>query len=330
MTVEDNLVARAVEFMSDIRCFLHYSNGRNDNTLTYELQTEAAARSLGVGGATAAQNENGAGEKGPEREAAEWMRMYFRQARTLNRRLLRHMEQKTPLTALSLRERIFSATRAPAKVELSGTKPFIVRDGLLEVVAPGALSDRAVRISGAEFLTRYKGTTDPITRINPERQYAVRVPTAHPIYEHHRVLRFAELLCRGVPPWAPLDATPRGTHGGTPVQTQSASEQRLQQLGELMYQSHESYSACGLNSEGTDLLVNLVREAGPGAGLYGAKITGGGSGGTVAVLGTRTAGPAIEMVCEKYAGETKHRPYVFAGSSPGSAAFGHLILEAIG
>jgi [protein-PII] uridylyltransferase len=76
------------------------------------------------------------------------MRMYFRQARTLNRRLLRHMEQtKTPLTALSLRERIFSATRAPAKVEMSGTKPFIVRDGLLEVVAPGALSDRVVMFS---------------------------------------------------------------------------------------------------------------------------------------------------------------------------------------
>ena len=170
------------------------------------------------------------------------------------------------------------------------------------------------RLSGAEFLARYKGTTDPITRIDPERSYAVRVPTSHPIYEHHRVRRFAELLCRGV----------------RPLQTQSASEQRLEQLGELMYQSHESYSACGLNSEGTDLLVNLVREAGPEAGLYGAKITGGGSGGTVAVLGTRTAGPTIEMVCEKYARETNHRPYVFAGSSPGSAAFGHLTLEAIG
>ena len=31
-----------------------------------------------------------------------------------------------------------------------------------------------------------------------------------------------------------------------------------------MYQSHESYSACGLHSEGTDLLVKLVREAGAG------------------------------------------------------------------
>ena len=77
------------------------------------------------------------------------------------------------------------------------------------------------------------------------------------------------------------------------------------------------------------MLVNLVREAGPGAGLYGAKITGGGSGGTVAVLGTHTAGPGIAMVSERYARETNYRPYIFAGSSPGSAAFGHLILEAV-
>lgn len=164
------------------------------------------------------------------------------------------------------------------------------------------------RLSGAVFLAHYKGTTDPVTRINPEREYAVRVSTAHPIYEHQRVRCFGELLCR----------------------TQTASEQWLRLLGELMSQSHNSYSACGLNSEGTDLLVKLVREAGPAEGLYGAKITGGGSGGTVAVLGTRTAGPGIAMVCEKYARETSRRPYIFAGSSPGSAAFGHLVLEAIG
>ena len=55
-------------------------------------------------------------------------------------------------------------------------------------------------------------------------------------------------------------------------------------LGELMYESHASYGACGLGSGGTDLLVKLVRESGLATGLYGAKITGGGSGGVVAVL----------------------------------------------
>lgn len=59
-------------------------------------------------------------------------------------------------------------------------------------------------------------------------------------------------------------------------------------------QCHYSYSACGLGSDGTDRLVQLVQEmqhskssvSGDGDGtLYGAKITGGGSGGTVCVIG---------------------------------------------
>jgi L-arabinokinase len=91
-----------------------------------------------------------------------------------------------------------------------------------------------------------------------------------------------------------------------------------------MFASHASYSACGLGSEGTDLLVELVREAGVAAGLYGAKITGGGSGGTVAVLGRGDAGEAIAQVARRYSEQTGRQPYIFSGSSPGSAAFGNL------
>src|ERR1051325_10301285 len=160
------------------------------------------------------------------------------------------------------------------------------------------------RIEGAQFLARYRGTTDQVTRIDPRRSYAVRVPAAHAIYEHHRVRLYAELLTGG-----------------------AASARRLELLGELMYQSHASYSACGLSVAGTDRLVELVREAGPSKGLYGAKITGGGSGGTVAVLGQRDAGEAVASVAEKYAQETGHRPHIFAGSSPGSAEFGYLKLN---
>lgn len=156
------------------------------------------------------------------------------------------------------------------------------------------------RIGGGEFLARYRGTSDTVTQVAAERSYAVRLPAAHPIYEHHRVRLFAELMSRG------------------------KGERRLQLLGELMYQSHASYSACGLGSRGTDRLVELVRRAGPASGLYGARITGGGSGGTVAVIGHRDAAAAIAKVAEQYADETGYRPYIFSGSSPGSAAFGHL------
>ena len=157
-------------------------------------------------------------------------------------------------------------------------------------------------INGADFLKRYRGTTDQVTRVYPDKTYSVRVPTAHAIYEHDRVRRFAELL------------------------KQVNDERRLELLGELMYQSHASYSACGLGSEGTDRLVELVRVNGPDAGLYGARITGGGSGGTIAVLGSRDAQSSIEKVSAQYAQETGYQPYIFQGSSPGAAAFGHLRL----
>jgi L-arabinokinase len=89
-----------------------------------------------------------------------------------------------------------------------------------------------------------------------------------------------------------------------------------------MYESHASYGTCGLGSKGTDCLVALVRAEGPSAGLYGARITGGGSGGTVAVIGRRDAVPAIARVADAYERQTGYRPHVFAGSSPGVKVFG--------
>src|SRR6266852_3687122 len=131
-TAEEDLSAAAVDFLSAIRCFLHYSNGRNDNTLTYELQAAAAEHALGIG-------------DGVARNPSEWMRQYFRHARTLNRQLLRYLEQKAPVP-LTLRQRLFNAARA-AKIEQGDGKVFAVRDGLLEVVDQPVLSDRAVTYS---------------------------------------------------------------------------------------------------------------------------------------------------------------------------------------
>jgi len=129
---EDELASSAVDFLSAIRCFLHYSNARNDNTLTYELQAAAAERSLAVA-------------DGVPRNAAEWMRLYFRHARTLNRQLLRYLEQKTP-TPQSLRQRLMRAARSAKSVPGNG-KPFAVRDGLFEVLDVKELSDRAILFS---------------------------------------------------------------------------------------------------------------------------------------------------------------------------------------
>lgn len=159
------------------------------------------------------------------------------------------------------------------------------------------------RIEGKEFLALYGGTTDRVTRVAEGCSYPVRAPTVHAVYENHRVRLFAELI------------------------SEVSDEGRLELLGELMYQSHGGYSACGLGSARTDLLVDLVREAGPRSGLLGAKITGGGSGGTVAVLGRRGADSAVASLADAYLAQTGYRPRIFSGSSPGSSAFGHMRLR---
>jgi L-arabinokinase len=96
-------------------------------------------------------------------------------------------------------------------------------------------------------------------------------------------------------------------------------------MGALMGESHASYGACGLGSAGTDRLVELVRGAGPEAGLFGAKITGGGSGGTVAVLATSDAEAEVRAIARRYAIESGREAEVFAGSGPGEEEIGVIV-----
>lgn len=151
------------------------------------------------------------------------------------------------------------------------------------------------KITGADFLSRYRGTTDTVTSVEPDKTYDVFYPTKHPVYENDGVVQFGEILGRST---IDLDA-----------------------LGQLMYGSHQSYSDCGLGTSGTDLIVDLVRRS---PNLFGARMTGGGSGGTVAVLGRKYAGSEIDELVAEYERQTGHRPHIFSGSSMGAAAFGHL------
>ncbi|HSB54359.1 MAG TPA: hypothetical protein VLD58_08380, partial [Gemmatimonadales bacterium] len=180
--------------------------------------------------------------------------------------------------------------------------------GYLANLRPGEFADSyegalPVEMEGAEFLARFGGITDPVTRVEPGHRYPIRQATAHPIHEQARVTRFAELL--GIP----------GLSDGTAVE-----------LGRLMYASHRSYGSCGLGHPGTDRLVELVAELGTGRGLFGAKITGGGSGGTVAVLARDGARAEIEALAQRYREETGQGGEVFADSGPGAAETGVLEL----
>ena len=92
-----------------------------------------------------------------------------------------------------------------------------------------------------------------------------------------------------------------------------------------MYRSHGSYSACGLGSEATDRLVEMVAESDPALGVFGAKITGGGSGGTVAILGTVDAEPVVREIANRYSEETGRAAEVFTESGPGAAEAGVVL-----
>ena len=69
----------ALEFLTSVRTFLHYRQGRDDNMLTWESQDEAAARHIGLNDPT-------------QLDAAAWMRIYFRHARALHHECLRLLE----------------------------------------------------------------------------------------------------------------------------------------------------------------------------------------------------------------------------------------------
>ena len=158
-------------------------------------------------------------------------------------------------------------------------------------------------MTGADFLARFGGITDPITAVRPERRYPVRRAAEHPVREQARVARFAALL-----------------------EAPAARPEVADELGQLMYDSHRSYGACGLGSDGTDRLVELVAAAGPRRGLFGAKITGGGSGGTVAVLGRSDAEVVVREIAGRYRRETGRGGEVFTESGPGADETGVLLL----
>ena len=159
------LALNAAEFISHVRCFLHYSNGRDDNRLTYELQSAAANESLGVG-------------DGVARSAAEWMRLYYRHARTLHRQLQRSLSIRANM-AQPLWQKWLIAGR-PEKSQTCRNKPFAIRNGSLEILDPTAYWNREAILS---LLTEAAETGFPLAP-QAERELAYilshsELPVAH-------------------------------------------------------------------------------------------------------------------------------------------------------
>ncbi len=167
--------------------------------------------------------------------------------------------------------------------------------------------DLPLLISGVDILSKHRIHPDPFSRIRTDQCYRVRTCTRYAIEENQRIALFVELA--------------RGAQS-------SDCENTFRLMGDLMFQSHWSYTECGLGCDATDLLVDLVRDECAASELYGAKITGGGGGGTVAVLGREDASDALQRVVDRYAEARGIEPYVFDGSSMGADRFGVKVLAA--
>ena len=71
-----------MEFLWVVRCFLHYRHERDDNTLDWQAQDAAAETMVGV-----------TGRKPKKADAAYWMRVYFRHARSVERRVKQMLDE---------------------------------------------------------------------------------------------------------------------------------------------------------------------------------------------------------------------------------------------
>ena len=171
-------------------------------------------------------------------------------------------------------------------------------------------------LKGSEYTENYGRLPDRITQVDPEVTYRPRACAEHPILENQRVRQFIGIL--QIAEFRAQDQRDKG-------EAVTLDRNLMKDAGELMYEAHASYSdRLDLGSPETDLIVKLVRERGPDHGLYGAKITGGGSGGTVAILceASPEAELALAEICEFYEKETGYAPHPFIGSSPGAMQFG--------
>jgi galactokinase len=152
------------------------------------------------------------------------------------------------------------------------------------------------RMTGAEFLRLRDGVEDEMSTIESTVEYPVRAATLHPVEEQVRVETFLRVLEKPV------------------------TRRRARILGDLMAASHAGYSRCGLGAPTTDRIAHAVRVAGWERGLVGARVSGGGSGGTVVVLGREEAEPVVRRLAKRLGAG------IVVGTSAGASSFGTRVV----
>jgi [protein-PII] uridylyltransferase len=125
----------ALDFLISVRCFLHFRHGRDDNTLAWVAQDEAAARRIGTPDAQSLT-------------ASDWMRIYFGHARLIHR-VAAQLLDEFPAARPSL-YRQFQNLRS----RLSNAE-FSVVDGRIFLQRQEALSDPELPLRMFRFMARH-------------------------------------------------------------------------------------------------------------------------------------------------------------------------------
>jgi [protein-PII] uridylyltransferase len=133
----------ALSFLMSVRCFLHIRHGRDDNTLAWAMQDEAAAARVGAADAVTLT-------------ASEWMRIYFGHARLIHR-VAGQLMDEFPAARPSL-YRQFQNLRS----RLSNAE-FAVVDGRIFLQRQEALSDPELPLRLFRFMARHGLTLSSAT-----------------------------------------------------------------------------------------------------------------------------------------------------------------------
>ncbi len=133
----------ALDFLMSARCFLHFRHDRDDNTLSWEAQDDAAAHKIG------AQIGDGTGATGSaELSAANWMRIYFGHARAVQRTVAQLLEEIPEAWSALYRQVQSWRSRLT-------TPDFSVVDGLIFLQQASALQDSEVLLRMFHFMAHH-------------------------------------------------------------------------------------------------------------------------------------------------------------------------------
>lgn len=137
---DDEEFVEAVRFLSTARCFLHLRHERDDNVLDWRSQDASAESGVGV-----------TSQPGQARvDAAYWMRLYFRHARSVERQMAARV-RAAELAVDAARPKRVAGFRLPGRRRAepvaadteAGAGEFRTVGGQVTLLAPGAAGDPA-------------------------------------------------------------------------------------------------------------------------------------------------------------------------------------------